>query len=157
MTDEEAEVLLKQLKEHYHQPVMPISKYCKALTTWTTCLQDRVDREKEKAFPGISGPLSHPDTVKAYEAYNEARKSKDVKYNDLWSAMGAASDVDFTFLQIRKSALLDRLLYVGEALRTEMCPKHKGTWSGVAWSENEGCEHGCGLTGWLPKKKNDGQ
>lgn len=50
-------------------------------------------------------------------------------------------------IDIRKSNLLWRLLYCGEELRERPCPKHKGRWSGIGR-----CEHGCGMTGWLPNE-----
>lgn len=57
-------------------------------------------------------------------------------------------------LAIGKSCLLDRLIYGGEKLRTRPCPKHKGTWSGISFSKDEGCECSRGscacTTGWLP-------
>ncbi len=59
--------------------------------------------------------------------------------------------VDETFRRIGKSALLDRLIYRCEPLRTEKCPAHKGKWSGIPSSDAE-CPHGCALTGWLPVK-----
>ena len=59
--------------------------------------------------------------------------------------------VDETFRRIGKSALLDRLIYRCEPLRTEKCPAHKGRWSGIPSSDAE-CPHGCALTGWLPVK-----
>lgn len=54
-----------------------------------------------------------------------------------------------------KSALLARLIYAGEHLRTRKCPEHDGHWSGLA-SAPLSC--GCGdspdgrwgnITGWL--------
>lgn len=57
-------------------------------------------------------------------------------------------------LAIRKSCLLERLLYGGEKLRTRPCPVHKGQWSGVT---DPACQY-CGVgptckcnTGWLPE------
>lgn len=46
---------------------------------------------------------------------------------------------------IVKSNLLYRMLYLGEELRKEKCPKHNGVWSGIG-----PCYHGCSSTGWLP-------
>lgn len=60
----------------------------------------------------------------------------------------------FISRSISKSCLLDRLLYGGEKLRTEMCPVHKGHWYGCSPS-NEitcGCDHGICITGWLKNK-----
>jgi len=55
---------------------------------------------------------------------------------------------------IRKSCLLDRLMYGQEKLRTRPCPVHHGRWSGIT---SPPCEH-CGVgptcqcnTGWLPE------
>lgn len=61
-----------------------------------------------------------------------------------------AKTISQVFLWIRKSDLLDRLLYQGQKLRTERCPVHDGRWSGLEHPTNY-CEHGCGFTGWLPE------
>ncbi len=50
-------------------------------------------------------------------------------------------------IDIRKSNLLWRLIYVGEKVRTEPCPIHNKKWSGI---NLDGCFYGCGETGWLP-------
>ena len=57
---------------------------------------------------------------------------------------------------IRKSCLLHRLIYGGEALRTRPCPVHQGSWGGVT---DPPCLH-CGVgptcecnTGWLPEER----
>jgi hypothetical protein len=71
----------------------------------------------------------------------------------------------FLRLAIVKSNLLYRLLYAGEELRTEPCPKHKGHWSGCSLDvlTSEGivlapsvcaCQHEENITGWLPKDVN---
>lgn len=58
-------------------------------------------------------------------------------------------------LAIRKSCLLSRLIYVGEAPRTVPCPEHGGRWSGCHFHQDDlRCSHGCGAlcgcnTGWL--------
>lgn len=53
-----------------------------------------------------------------------------------------------------KSALLGRLIYGGEKLRTKRCPVHDGKWSGCAWNLTCGCGDnadgsGGNVTGWL--------
>ena len=54
-------------------------------------------------------------------------------------------------LAISKSNLLYRLIYLGEDLRTEKCPIHKGTWSGYGNCQNDPpCNSGLDITGWLP-------
>lgn len=67
-----------------------------------------------------------------------------------WEAY--ASHLIYIIKDIHKSNLLDRLIYGGENLRTEPCPKHKGRWSGIL-----PCELGCDSTGWLPEPKNEPQ
>lgn len=58
-----------------------------------------------------------------------------------------------------KSALLWRLIYAGEHLRTRKCPEHDGCWSGCASAE---LKCGCGdsadgkwgnITGWLKETR----
>ena len=58
----------------------------------------------------------------------------------------------FVRLAIAKSCLLDRLVYGGEQLRNEMCPTHKGEWSGCNIRGEQPCEcqHDACVTGWLP-------
>ena len=65
-----------------------------------------------------------------------------------------ATNWSAVYLAIRKSCLLDRLLYGGEKLRTRPCPVHKGRWSGIT---DPPCTH-CGTgptcqcnTGWMPE------
>lgn len=55
-------------------------------------------------------------------------------------------------LRIKKSCLLDRLLYGGEPLSQTPCPLHKGQWSGLRpESCPHGCDAACGCTsGWVP-------
>jgi hypothetical protein len=63
------------------------------------------------------------------------------------------------FLQIRKSNLLWRTIYRGEAPRTEPCPIHKGRWSGCNIPEETPCRGACmsgnNVTGWLPLVKKE--
>jgi len=58
---------------------------------------------------------------------------------------------EFIQLAIFKSCLLDRLIYGGERLRDEMCPTHRGHWSGCnITGENPcQCQHDTCITGWL--------
>lgn len=55
-------------------------------------------------------------------------------------------------LTLYKSNLAHRLVYLGEPVRTEPCPKHKGHWSGCVFFTDEPCEcmSGSNVTGWLP-------
>lgn len=40
VTNEEAEALLKQLSEHYSEPVMPVRRYCQAFEDWGRALNE---------------------------------------------------------------------------------------------------------------------
>lgn len=70
----------------------------------------------------------------------------------------------FIRLAIGKSCLLDRLIYGGETLRTDMCPVHEGRWSGCstdAQPEGCNCRHDICVTGWQrnsgdPESQNSG-
>jgi hypothetical protein len=60
-------------------------------------------------------------------------------------------DIQETALHVAKSNLLWRLLYLGEGLRIDPCPIHKGHWSGCVWDE-DACPHcmsGSNVTGWV--------
>ena len=89
------------------------------------------------------------------------RISPDYYCNQLHKWAGIVSEHDENFenmyrqlsIRIEKSCLLDRLIYCGEELRKEPCPKHKGRWSGIYFNEECECVGSCGcLTGWLPNK-----
>lgn len=56
------------------------------------------------------------------------------------------------YLNLMKSNLAHRLVYLGEPVRTEPCPKHKGHWSGCRFFDDDPCEcmSGSNVTGWLP-------
>lgn len=57
---------------------------------------------------------------------------------------------NFIALAVQKSCLLERLIYAREPLRTEICPRHKGKWSGWVLEKLEcGCQFGSNVTGWL--------
>jgi hypothetical protein len=62
-----------------------------------------------------------------------------------------ADQVHHVFLQVQKSNLLYRLIYLGEELRPVACPEHQGRWSGcVSRDESCVCASGSNITGWLP-------
>ena len=114
MTEREARKLLRDLREHYGEPVMPIGRYCEALATWGRCIEQLWASDGDEAHGA---------------AY--ARHAMHIS------------------IDITKSNLLYRLLYLGEPLRQQKCPIHSGHWSGYP---NEPCPHGCGHTGWLPEQ-----
>ena len=123
LTEEQAQGLLDVLKRHYKQPVLPMSKFCDAISTWFRCIE-RVNRKEQEANPD-----------------EKTWRSRGARYYDQLRNIER---------DIRKSNLLARLLYSGEKLRTRECPEHKGKWSGCA-APGQGCPHGCGHTGWLPE------
>lgn len=149
MDREEAEKMLETLTKFYKEPVMPIGRYCATLRQWQSLLRQRAERELVRLYPGASGDL--PAQEAAYEAYRKDQEAKDPKLSHLRAYQSAVSNVDFAFLQISKSSFLDRALYGREPLRTEMCPTHKGKWSGLDF--NGECP--CSFTGWLPAKPNE--
>ena len=62
--------------------------------------------------------------------------------------------IDTIRLAIYKSNLLNRLVYMGEPLRTKKCPTHDGHWSGLHLSDQKPCEctaRDGNITGWLPE------
>lgn len=159
LTDEQANAMLAALSRHFRQPVMPVNRYCEALRTWQTALDDRARRLKEELFPGIGGDSKDPATVKAYEDYKAATKKGAPEVSgvsDLKRYEDMADQVGYVFLSISKSNLLARLLYNGEKLRETICPEHKGKWSGIEWSESR-CPHGCQLTGWIQEADDKGK
>lgn len=117
LTDEEAQGLLDVLKGHFKEPVLPMSHFCEAITTWFRCIE-------------------------------EANAAEDAEDNT--QGHGYHSRLRDIERDIHKSALLARLLYGGEKLRTRKCPIHKGHWRGLESPGNR-CPMGCGLSGWLPE------
>jgi hypothetical protein len=162
LTDDQAEGMLRQLTEHFKQPVMPISKYCDAFRTWEKAIYARADRLKYDLYPGMS-QVSGPEAEADWEKYkNEMADPSTVEIPRRWEIhnlkgfISAVTQVQSVSTMIRKSSLLARLLYGGEKLRPTMCPEHKGTWSGLEFPAMPGfdartCEHGCNLIGWIPE------
>lgn len=145
MTDEEAEVMLKQLSEHFKEPVQPIGRYCAGLRLWRTAIHERVDRLRNKLFPD---GFTEPENYKVYQDWRSSKEDPTFEHGDLRRDMKFASEIDHVYLMIQKSNLLARVLYGGQPVRTEMCPEHKGKWSGI-----DCCPHGCDETGWLPTEE----
>ena len=72
---------------------------------------------------------------------DEGMKQWRQEFADHWS---------FIELAVHKSCLLNRLIYGREPLRTDMCPQHKGKWSGCVWEKLDcGCQFASNVTGWL--------
>lgn len=47
LTDEQAQEMLDRLSKHFKEPVMPMSKYCKALSTWARIVENKFFKENE--------------------------------------------------------------------------------------------------------------
>lgn len=97
----------------------------------------------------MSERLLHPEQFcEAFEAWASAYSAVNREFAEHW---------EYIHLQIRKSCLLDRLIYQGEKLRTKKCPVHQGRWSGCDWN-TPGCEcrNGANVTGWLPEPEDVG-
>lgn len=96
-------------------------------------------------------PISH--YCKAFytwqRAIETAYRQETEPYTKL-SFENMVRDIRSVALYVSKSNLLARLLYIGEELRTEPCPIHKGHWSGCAWEESACpyCMSGSNITGW---------
>lgn len=159
LTAEEAERMLLRLRGFYNEPVMPITRYCDGLREWANALADRSTSLRRELYPDLEGPYEDPKTQAAYALYRE--ETADEAYRALaaprWAQVydlklyeKASEITHHVFTMIRKSSLLDRLLYAGEKLRTRKCPTHNGHWSGLEHDGNV-CPHGCQLTGWLPE------
>jgi hypothetical protein len=174
LTDEQAEAMLKQLSRHFREPVMPMNRYCEGLQTWATCINERAMRLRDELFPHINEMDPESKTYARTERaklqqheYEVAKKSslyangnkpteRDYQLEHLRGFESAAEQVNYVFLQIRKSNLLARLLYEKETLRKQPCPVHKGKWSGIEWSDNA-CPHKCQLTGWIQEEVDMGK
>ena len=153
LTDQEAEEMLLRLGRHFRQPVLPIQRYCASLYTWRKALCDRAHRARYALWPGIDKELgvyarSRIETATAQSTHDTERTPRDHAIQELGSFKAEADAAERTFFSISKSNLLLRLLYQGEALRTRMCPDHKGRWQGIDF-DGTGCSHGCQLTGWI--------
>ena len=120
LTQKEVDEMLEKLKTHFDEPVLPMSKFCDAISNWFRCII------RNNTDPELVG------------------KSADYRQGNAYYKYLSNIEID-----IRKSNLLARLLYDGEELRTEICPNHKGHWDGQA-QLFYGCIYGCGGTGWLP-------
>lgn len=88
-------------------------------------------------------------------ALRDARKRQAVDGSDYDRFSAMLRHAHETMLDVTKSNLLHRLLYRGEELRTQMCPKHKGVWSGCATGDKKClfCMSGGNITGWVFPKE----
>lgn len=134
LTPEQVAEHTDALTHHYGERVAPVGDYCQGFYDWEKAIAAKVDRL-------------------------EAGTEYEANYGDGWAAVvadelerwRAVLDALRTIgLPIAKSSMLGRRIYGGEKLRTEMCPEHRGQWSGLAYAKTL-C--GCDLTGWLPSAR----
>lgn len=166
LTVEQAEAMLRRLSSHFHQPVMPIRRYCDKLREWAHCINDRARRAQQELLPKLyewdAEKKEFTVDSKAQRAEYDAaelRRRRGLPSNGVreYALDGLiekdiyAANVNHVFRNIEKSNLLARTLYSEEKIRETLCPEHKGVWSGVEWSTNR-CPHGCQLTGWVPNE-----
>lgn len=141
MNEKLAEEMLAVLSDYYNEPVMPVRAYCRALEAWAKV---QVKNEAAEIAEKVKELRENPTLAIALGGERGITSERN---------RGWRFHLDSVLLAIRKSNLLHRLIYLGEPLRTEMCPEHKGRWSGC---QPEPCPHGCSsginVTGWLPVK-----
>lgn len=118
LSDQEVTWMLAQLREHFREPVMPVSRYCEKLRAWALAVEQAVKRTEGSEREGHRAMRERIHAVR---------------------------------LDITKSNLLYRLLYLDEELRTEPCPTHKGSWSGCVPPDRACpyCMSGNNVTGWI--------
>lgn len=92
--------VLRMLSEAHREPVLPMSRFCSAISTWFRVIE-RLNAAvtPEESWRGTQGKNYHSVLFQIER-------------------------------DIRKSNLLARLLYGGQKLRTQACPIHKGKYNG---------------------------
>jgi guanosine-3',5'-bis(diphosphate) 3'-pyrophosphohydrolase len=125
LTNDQVREYLEALRSHFNEPVMPVSRYCAAMRTWFTVTAEALSSTSD-------------------ELRKEGMNESAMDYARM------ASDRMRTVIAIEKSNLLYRLIYAGEELRKDACPRCKGHWSG----RYPPCQL-CGNTGWLPNESED--
>jgi hypothetical protein len=136
-----------------------VEAYCEALVTWARlalrpkdaghliilqegCEAVRAKYSGEKEISALCAELSRWSSERQEAAQQAPWGSRQQAGAAALSQLG---------LMIRKSCLLNRLIYGGEALRTRPCPIHKGHFAGCKWDPcPAGCSFGAAITGWLP-------
>jgi len=111
----EAEELLLRLQKFYGQPVMPLGRFCKAITTWMECIvQNNTDPELSKA--GFHGR-------DYYTFLNEM--STDIEKSNLLGRLLFAREPLRT-----KKCPIHKGHWSGEAMFLKPCPEKCG---GTGW------------------------
>ncbi len=124
--EDKVKEMFSLLREYYGEPVKPLSRFCNAIDSWIHAIRTAC-QEKKAASEGK--PWNHQGS-EYYEYLSHIR------------------------IDIAKSALLSRLMFMDEKLRTKKCPEHKGELAMHEWigfPDAPQCDHLCGGTGWLPE------
>lgn len=135
MTEREAKEMLEKLTKHYKQPVMPISKYCEAISTWMTVMQNKARAKEEKAGRPRDewGPLAKLHLV----------RMSIMKSNLLWRML------------YRGEALrtIACPVHGGRQATGLLCLRQENYFDENGDIKARGNECGCGGTGWLPNEE----
>lgn len=128
LDDETRERYERELAQHYGEPVIPVSKACRAIYEWLDVVAEN------------------------HLEYTDETIHRDYNLNQIAKAWFQVSNI--VRIQAMKSALLCRLLYADGEVRTKKCPKHKGVWWGCGGDCL--CVDECGNnTGWMPNDMED--
>lgn len=130
---------------------MKLSDYKRKLDAWAAVLpnglfEDRGFAEQYKTVRDWLETLDLPEEATPDEYCKSigtaAAQNRDKAFEDAWW---------FVHLCIVKSHCLDRLLYMGEELRTIPCTVHQGSWS-FSFDPACACATGPNVSGWMPNE-----
>lgn len=128
------------------EPRIDVEEYCRAFETWAGVRFD----------PAEVWPREHARLTRAGCDHLRGKFTGELPVDALcvefraWLSGQDPNAVGPLRLAIRKSCLLDRLIYAREPLRPTPCPVHRGHWSGYSTKPcPEGCSFGLNLTGWI--------
>ena len=130
------------------EPVLPVSTYCKAISTWLRLKKERIQAECRETEASLE-PLEEA----ASRDFEDVKKEASIgflmrKRHRLRDTIHLLRSVE---IDIRKSGMLYRMLYLGEKLRTKKCPVHKGKMDTGMWTLRQGEVCACQGSGWLPE------
>lgn len=129
---------------------------CKLCDTWTRrgdlCRDCRmVEKQNElDALTEYFGEIVAPLSVVCDAIVDWARC---IQQGDTEHGKEYTQHLDHIIMDIRKSGLMNRLVYWGEKVRTEKCPVHQGKMDTCLWALGvspipDGCL--CDGSGWIP-------